>query len=90
MLIMPQKKKIASIFISKLSSQPSEGESKDFVQRMGEESDSDEYETPGEDYKLAKESAASSIISALEAKDAKALAQALSEFISVCEASEKE
>jgi hypothetical protein len=89
MMIMPQKQKIASIFVSKLTSK---GDSADFVQKMGDEgSYKKQYETGAEtmnDSSLALESAASSIIAALEKKDSKALKSALKDFIYLCDESE--
>ena len=89
MMIMPQKRKIAAIFTAKLTGK-GDGESGDFVQRMGEPTSfKSEYESegPDESSELAKESAASSIITALEKKDAKALKMALQDFIYCCEES---
>ena len=91
MMIMPQKQKIASIFVSKLTSKGDQG-SGDFVQKMGEPNSYEkEYETGAESDEssgLALESAASSIIAALEKKDSKALKSALKDFIYLCDESE--
>lgn len=88
-MIMPQKQKIATIFTAKLTGKD-EGKNGDFVQRMGEPTSfKSEYEAEGPDDSagLALESAASSIIAALEKKDAKALKMALKDFIYCCEES---
>lgn len=89
MMIMPHKQKISSIFVSKLTGK---GDSADFVQKMGESgSYKKEYDTGMEakqDSGLALESAASSIIAALEQKDSKMLKNALKDFIYLCDEQE--
>ncbi len=89
MMIMPHKQKVSSIFVSKLTSK---GDSADFVQKMGDDGAyKKKYETGAEavnDSGLALESAASSIIAALEQKDSKALKSALKDFIYLCDEQE--
>ena len=87
MMIMPHKRKMTTLFMN--MPKKSEEDTMDFVQGMGEESDSeDEYDMASsneESRALAKKSAASSIMKALEAKDSGLLSLALSDFIECCE-----
>lgn len=82
MLLMPGKKKVATIIVAGMSPKKP-----DFVQKMGEEGDTGEYKVPeGEDESMmGLVSAAESVMKAFKDGNAKNAAKALKNFIYMCE-----
>lgn len=75
MLLMPNKKKMASVIVATLGKKKP-----DHVQALGEESGTGEYKLPedeGSDDMTALEACMDDFLKAVEAKDAKAMAAAL-------------
>lgn len=88
MIMMPQKKKISTIIMGKLAGKPA-GDSADFIQKFGEESDDEkEMEIPSDEMLSAEDAAMKSFLRALERKDAKGMASAMKDFMYLCEESE--
>ena len=82
MLMMPQKKKVSSLIVSKLSG----GDGKlDFIDRG-----SIEDEESSEPSYSAEEAAMSTFLRAMKREDAKGMAAALKDFIYLCEDCEDE
>ncbi len=85
MLLMPNKKKIATIILGGLKKQP------DYIQRLGEESETGSFKVPeDEDKSMGLEAAMDELLSAIEAKDSKAMAQAFRDACSLAEDGESE
>lgn len=85
MLLMPNKKKIASVIVAKIG-KPKD----DYVQKMGDENGTGEYEVPEEEEndKIGLEAAMDDFLRAVEKKDAKAMASAFESAMVLCEESE--
>lgn len=83
MLLMPGKKKVATIIVAGMSPKKP-----DFVQKMGEEGDTGEYKVPeGEsDSMMGLVTAAESVMKAFKDNNAKNAANALKNFIDMYEA----
>ena len=80
MLLLPHKKKMATIIVAGLKPK------KDYVQAIGEESDTGSFKVPeGEAGPTGLEAAMGSFLSAVEAKDTAAMAEALKEAVSYCQ-----
>lgn len=83
MLLLPGKKKMATIIVASMGKKP------DYVQNVGEESDTGEYKVPeGESASMddmGLVSAAESILKAVKDGKPKALAQAMKDFIYMCD-----
>jgi len=83
MLLSPGKKKMATIIVASMGKKP------DYVQNVGEESDTGEYKVPeGESSSMddmGLVSAAESILKAVKDGKPKALAQAMKDFIYMCD-----
>lgn len=79
MLLQPQKAKLASMIVSR--GKP------DFVQKLGEESSNEKIvetqEGPESDATAALEAAASKMISAFEAKDAKGIVSVIKDMFAI-------
>jgi len=79
MLLSPGKKKMATIIVASMGKKP------DYVQSVGEESDTGEYKVPEGESSGADDvglvSAAESILKAVKDGKPKALAQAMKDFI---------
>ncbi len=85
MLLMPARKRIASIILG--------GPKPPFVQKMGDDSGTGEYSLPTgapdePEVSMELESAAEDILRAFEKKDAKALARAILDFDTISDAQE--
>lgn len=81
MLLLPQKKKLATIVVEKLSNRPkSEGMETSPIEGS--------LANPMEDASSGKEAAMVAFLSAVEAKDPKAMSQALEDHYLMCEDSE--
>ena len=85
MLLMPGKKKVATLIVASMSPKKPE-----YVQGMGEEGETGEYELPeGEDDKgMGLVSAAEAVMKAIKNDSAKDMARALKNFIYMCEEGE--
>lgn len=79
MLMSDDKKKLATIIVNKAKS----GKPEEMVEAPMEDG-------AEQDDSIAKETAAADLISAIESKDAKALAAAFSDLMELCEYSEPE
>lgn len=86
MLIMPQKKKITTIFAERLFN--GDDKNADFVQRMGEESEPVSKQAPTSTLS-AEDAAMNSFLRAMDRKDAKGMASALKDFMYLCEQNEE-
>lgn len=81
MMMLPQKKKIATLIVASLKGKPKEeGPSVEPVSN----------EEPAEDYSLGLESAVEALFSAFEQKDVKAGVSALRDFMEMCDHSSEE
>lgn len=89
MLLMPNKKKIASIIVAKLDAKPKA----DYVQKLGEKSETGSYELPEDDDaggpSVGLEAAMDDFIRAVEKKDAKGAAKAFEAAMVLCEHGEE-
>lgn len=87
MLLMPNKKKIASVIIAGIG-----GKKKpDYVQKLGEESGTGEFKVPEPEADAdGVEAAMEDFLRAVERKDAKAMARALKNALVMCESEESE
>lgn len=83
MLLSPNRKKMATIIVSGASSP-------DFVQKLGEESKTGEFELPKDEASLPVETAMEEFLDAVEKKDAKAMAKAFKNAMYICEGGEPE
>lgn len=77
MLLMPQKKKLATVIVGKMTTP-------DFVQKMGEESSTGGYNVPEEDDSMVLEEIMGSFMRAIDRRDAKQAVQALKDFMELC------
>lgn len=75
-MMLPQKKKIATLIVASLKGKPKEGEPS--VEPVSNEE-------PSEDYSLGLESAVEALFSAFEQKDVKAGVSALRDFMDMCD-----
>jgi hypothetical protein len=78
MMMLPDKKKIASVIVDKMK--PKSEEPMEEIKSENNESD----------YSMAKEDAAKKMLSAFEKKDSKMLVAALQDFMDMCEMEEDE
>lgn len=85
MLLMPNKKKIATIIVSGLGGRKKD----DFVQGMGEENGTGEYKLPEEDSddSMGLEAAMDDFLRAVDKKDAAGMARAFKNAMVLCEES---
>lgn len=81
MLLMPNKKKIATLIVSRIKKP-------DFVQKLGDESKTGSYDLPEkEEEGMGLKAAMEDFLRAVEAKDARGMAEA---FKAACECAELE
>lgn len=83
MLLFPQKKKITSIVIEKLTKKPEQG-STDFVERLSSVPAEGSLAAPEEEKSLGKEAVGAALLRAIDKKDVKALVSSLSDFMYMC------
>lgn len=83
MLLNPDRKKMALMIIGSMKKKP------DFVQKLGEKSDTGSYKLPDEDMptdaSAGLEAAADDILRAVKSDDAKRLMEALKDFFYMCD-----
>lgn len=85
MLLMPNKKKVASVIVASMT------KPKDFVQKLGDENGTGEYKVPeGEESYDSLEAAMDEFLKAAESKDAKAMAKAFRNAMVLCDEQEPE
>jgi hypothetical protein len=92
MLLMPNRKKAATMIIASMKGAPKSSAHPDFVQRLGEDSNTGSYKTGEDDDKdadMGLESAMEEFLSAVEAKDAAGMARALKDFWTMLEDGEE-
>jgi hypothetical protein len=86
MLLMPNKKKIATLIVAS-AKQPS------YVQKLGEESKTGKFELPEDEMSMdamGLEAAMEDLLKAFESKDAKAMAEAFKTAMELCGSGEEE
>jgi len=89
MLLDPQRKKIATLIVGKLKTAPKSGPKEDFVQALGESSDTGEFETPEDESMVGLSSAMEDLAKALEAKDFTQAARVFSDAMYLCQDSKE-
>ena len=88
MLLLPNKKKVASLIVASMSPKKP-----DYVQKLGEESDTGEYKLPEsdeDDSKMGLKTVAESIIKAVKEDKPEDVVKSLKQFIYMCGHSEDE
>lgn len=86
MLLLPNKKKVASLIVASMSPKKP-----DYVQKLGEESDTGEYKLPGsdeEDSQMGLKTVAESIIKAVKEDKPEDVVKSLKQFIYICSPSD--
>lgn len=90
-MLMSPNKKIATIIVSKIGKKDNEDKKPDFIQKIGEVSESNvESSKPEQDNDIALEAAAEDVIKAIQDNKPKMLVEAMKNLMEMCAESKDE